>query len=354
MLPEEVATTVIGIGTSPLILMRAIELAKHFGRVVLFDRAHTAGGAWAAGDHVGLSNVEDGVHLLENRPTLLRALREDLDVAMLETPAFGYIHGRRIPLALARVLLQTGAATKALARLETDKARRTFRNASRSARDIRHRFYYPSTGASAITMALVKAFTALGGEIRFGVEVREIHVNGSGISCTTSRGVEHVSRALIGSRAFAPVTIDGRVQILETDRTACQTAVIRLSGAINLEAGYVEMLADRVLKRARDLSPFVSPALPSQEKVVAVQYRQGFSGSDGELGEGILVRLGRMGLVEPNAKLLDTVKFECVVTTLTDRTMQQLAERGRGTLETVSTTDFADGFVTESRKLVST
>src|SRR6266568_6861785 len=115
---------VIGIGTSPLMLMRAARLAALGERVLLCDRTQTLGGAWVTRSIMGMHNVEVGVHFLENRPTLTNALIEDLGLeveAAGPDQCFGLYRGHRVGIPLTRVMLHSVVAAKAAVRRQPDK-----------------------------------------------------------------------------------------------------------------------------------------------------------------------------------------------------------------------------------------
>jgi hypothetical protein len=215
-------------------------------------------------------------------------------------------------------------------------------------------FYYPAGGASAMTAALCRRFSGLGGEIRHQVEISAISVANGYARCRTSHGTVDAARVLIGSRAFAPIDINGMSQSIDTERSLCCTAIVRLRGTIQFEAAYVEILSDSILKRARDLTHFVRPPASSNERVLCVQYRNSFKDDDFSLGEYVLAHLRRLKLLDSGATLLDACRCEVQILTLPDRIMKRLVRRSKGTLEALRTTDFAEGFVSEARRLTST
>jgi glycine/D-amino acid oxidase-like deaminating enzyme len=316
-----VSYDVIGIGTSPLILMRAVSLAALGKRVVLCDRSQVPGGAWVAGNLVGFSNVENGVHLLENRPILLNALARGLGIAVESDPCFALVGGYRLGMAISRVLIQGGFGFKALTRGEFDKAARSFRSAKRSAQNLNSCFHYPRGGASRVTEELCSRFLSYGGEILFGVEVLRIDVSDTKALCLTTLGKFTADKVLIGSRAFAPITIEGKVQDLRLERSPCQTAVLRIDGKVSFQDTYVEVLGDSHLKRARDVSRFVSPRIHPGERILCVQYRNAFPGDNKKLGDYILSQLLRSGLISREANVLEVCRNEIEIKTIPNRVL---------------------------------
>jgi hypothetical protein len=344
---------VVGIGTSPLMLMRAVSLAADGRRVLLCDRAALPGGAWTAPSLLGFANVENGVHLLENRPSLLWALEDNLAVAMQAGAGFGLVAGHRLNMAATRVLLQGGAGLKALLRGEADKGRRSFRSALRAAVNLRQDFYYPAEGASAITRALRQRFADEGGQIRFGVEVCAIDVRDGQAWIETSDGWVQAGSALLASRAFAPVSLDGVPQPLSVETGFCHTTVLYVRGEISFEGAYVEILGDQMLKRARDLSQIVRPSPRPGCRVICVQARRPPGVGAREIGENVLERLRRLDLAAADAVVLDAHQVDVAIRTLSDRSLRRLMRRSGGAIEGLRTTDFAEGFVSEFDRLLS-
>lgn len=341
----------LGIGTSPLMLIRAIRLAEAGRRVVLADRAATPGGGWAAPGLLGLERVEIGAHLLENRPSLVRGLEVDLGVPMQADPCTSLIKGRRAPMALTRAAFHAAIAARALARGEADKARRAMRSAWRTAMDSMHPYKYPQGGASSLLERLGQRFAGAGGVIRHGLEVQEIRVEDGLMTCVTGEGVVTPRLALISSRAWAPVLIDGVAEPVDVEHGMCWNAVLRVAGAGGPTFSYVEILGDPLLKRVRDIGAFARPRAPPGERLLVVQYRQDQGLDDEALGRLLAQRLARVRLLQRPGELLAVARTDAPLSTLTDATLQRIAHSGGGRIETLETSDLAEGFVSAADRL---
>src|SRR5689334_9279330 len=107
---------VVLIGTGPPMLLEGLALAERGRRVIFVDRASEIGGCWRTPSLLGHSNVEVGVHLIENRPNLNAVMESLLGSQGLtrHPPDFALVVGRRFPLRPARVVLYGLVGGKAL------------------------------------------------------------------------------------------------------------------------------------------------------------------------------------------------------------------------------------------------
>lgn len=345
------ATDVLGIGTSPLMLMRAIRLAESGRRVLLADRAATPGGGWMTPSLLGFGRVEVGAHLLENRLSLMRGLEVDMGVPMQADPAFSLIRGRRAPMGLTRAAFHAAVAARALARGETDKARRGLRSAWRTAVSSAHPYKYPREGAWALLEVLGQRLGAAGGVVRHGLEVQEIRVENGLASCVTNAGIVTARLVLMSSRAWAPVMIDGVAEPVDVEQGICWNAVLRVAGAGGPLFSYVEILGDPMLKRVRDIGEFARPNVAPGERLLVVQYRQDQALDDRALGRLLSERLAQVRLLERPGDVLAVARTDAPLSTLTDSTLQRIAHRSRGQVETLETSDLAEGFVSAADRL---
>lgn len=342
---------VVGIGTSPLTLMRAIRLAESGRRVLLADRSATMGGGWMAGSLLGFERVEIGAHLLENRLALMRCLEVDMGVPMKVDPSYSLINGRRAPMGLTRAAFHAAVAARALARREADKARRGLRSAWRTAISSAHLYKYPQEGAWGLLERLGQRFLAAGGIIRHGLDVREIRVENGQVSIMTDAGVMTARLALMSSRAWAPVMIDGEAEPVDVEHGMCWNAVLHIAGCGGPPLSYVEILGDPMLKRVRDIGEFARPAVAPGERLLVVQYRRDQSLDDRALGRRLAEGLAHVRLLERPGVLLAVARTDTPLSTLTDATLQRIAHRTGGRVETLETSDLAEGFVSASDRL---
>lgn len=332
-------------------LMRAVRLAESGEVVTLLDRAASSGGAWGARELLGCENVEFGAHLLENRDALYATLVDGLGLDLEVDPCISIIRGRRLSMGWTRAAFQIAVGTRALGRGEIDKFKRSWRAAARTALSDTRSYCYPRLGAAAMVQALCRRLRTAGGRIYFGVDVASIAVDSGGVQLATSRGEITASRAIVSSRAFAPISIDGTSQALGVEKGVCRNVVMRLSGGGGKPFSYVEILGDSCLKRIRDLSALVRPKLTPPERIVCLQHRRAMTGDVMADAHTLIRDLVRVGLFDAPPDLIGAVRTDVGLSTLTDAALSRLERRSGGRLETLRTTDLADGFIDWERRL---
>lgn len=344
--------TVVGIGTGPLTLLRAVRLAESGHAVTLLDQGDVPGGAWGARDLLGYGNVEFGAHLLENRQGLYRTLRNEFDVPLAYDPCESLVGGCRLPMRWTRSGFHVAVGMRALARGEFDKYARAWQSAARSA--ISGTSYsYPTAGAADLVGALCRRLIAAGGAIRMRAKVEALHIEADAVRVETDSGALRTSRALVASRAFAPVSIGGVNQPLTIERGICRNLVMRLRGGGQRRFSYVEVLGHPRLKRLRDLSPLVTPAVDPQERILCVQHRSTMS--DDAIADActLVADLTQTRLMESLPEVVDAVRTDVTLETLTNATLKRLERASMGRVEGLPTTDIAEGFIDRRDRLAA-
>ena len=332
-------------------LTRAAALAANGVRVAVLDRADTAGGSWRALEVMGFRNVEVGVHLLENRPTLYKFLSDELQIELRTgSPSenFGIFFGHRIGFALTRVLLHSLVAGKAFGTGRWDKAARIFTTAQRATRYSGSPFCYPSEGCSRITSALLSKIETSGGKIVFNTQLKKISVNTAAneVICETSGGAIHTRKIILGSRAHAPVDANGSRVPLEIDTTFCRSIVMHITGHKATDFRYVEVIGDMLVQRVRDVGVFAHPRPSNGEHLICVQLRNAQRLSDKYLAKILTDRLVYLRLFLPGATAINIYTDDYILETATNRSLNRLVEICGPCVEAVKTTDFADGYLT--------
>lgn len=332
------------VGTSPSMLIQALRLAETGDEVTIVDRAPVIGGAWSAPPLLGLTSVECGVHLLENRPQFYAAL-ERLGIELEEDDRCTTLwRGRPLAMAPARVLLHAMVAANALRRGKFDSFRRTAVSAVRSAFQLRTPFRYPSTGCRAIHDTLTRNLAAYGIVPMLNTQINSIDVD-DGVRCSTSGGPILADRIVLGSRAHAPLIINKREMHPPLERNRTATLIILGEDARRIPFTYVELLRHPHLKRVRDVTPFCLPRSGADAFVLAVQLRASGERLLASTGPEVIIDiLVGFGLLSDAALLSYSTVCEYACETITDAGLRIIERRARGRVVTVRTTDFADGF----------
>lgn len=341
------ALDTVAIGSSPLMLLRALELARSGQRVTILDRAAVPGGGWATPALLGFTNVEAGVHLLENRPAFYKVLADDLGLDLVaEGPAsFGLWRGHRINMARTRILFHSLVAAKALRRGRLDQARRIATSAARATRQLSTPFAYPAGGCAALTATLLQRLAAHGAQLILNTEIGQITVD-AGIppTCRLADGRTLTAQKLIlSSRAHAPLVIDGNRWQPPVERATVHSVVLHLANVTDPHFGYVEILADRTLKRVRDITAYASPQPAPSDRLLCVQRRHDPDTDEATLGATTLAALQRLNLIT-NATLVATARQTLKLATIPDTALHALT-RQTPQIETLASTDLADGYI---------
>jgi len=338
---------VIGVGTGPLMLMRAAECAADGARVLLLDRAESLGGAWRGARFAGLANVELGVHLIENRPGVAEALVAASGVRLIdETPGlnFGLWRGRQIPFGAARFALHGLVGAKAALRGDPAKARRMAVSARRALAHHRRPFAYPEGGMGTVLAALRDGIEAAGGRVELG---RSVDAVGFGTGAARVRLADRTltaERVLFASRAHAPV-LDPGVPQLVTRPSETHCAVLAFRGASRPFA-YVEVFGDRSVKRLRDVGRIASPSGTRDRRVICAQFRAAPDGPPDRLADHVAAHLARLGLADTGIRPMAARRDSFAFRTATRASLDALARHVSPRLEIVHSTDLAEDLMT--------
>ena len=341
---------IIFLGTSPLVLCHALTVRRSGHSVRILDAAASPGGAWRTIDAFGFRNVEAAVHLIENRPTVYRALERFGVPLKQSSQSAGLSIGQHLaPLAWSRILAFAGVGTKALLRRDTGRAQTAFTALRRALRDRKTPFLYPARGASTLTNHLLRALHDLGVEPEFGVtanhaEYRRNAPHGLG----TSIGTLPFSTLAISSRAHCALARDGTLIDLSAARTRLQCLALLVEGTAP-RFDYVEFLLDHALRRARNLSCMVEPSPPSGRHLLSVQLSRTVSNAPETVqrsAEIALARLCRAGLIDQTTRICEIHSEIFEISTIPDRVMQRLNVEQSEWIRAYRTTDFAEGLCT--------
>jgi hypothetical protein len=344
------AAPTIFLGTSPLVLCHALTVCRRGDPVRILDAAKAPGGAWRTTEAFGCRTLEAAVHLIENRPAVYQAL-ERLGIPLAPpSHRIGLSVGTSMaPLAWSRILAFGGVAVKSLARRDFSRAETAYTGMRRALRDRGSPFRYPARGAVALTDSLLRALRAFDVEPEFGVTaVRAVHRGRGPHELVTSIGALPFETLAISSRAHCELVRYGKPIELGQTRTELQCLALHLAGtAPRFE--YVEFLRDSLLRRARNLTPMLDPALPLERHVISVQLRQ-HTANDGSAinsaAEAALARLARARLIDRTMHILGVHSERFEMSTIPDRVMRRIGTEQSDWLRAHRTTDFAEELCT--------
>ena len=315
------------IGTSPAMLLYGLRLATRGQYVCFMDRADDIGGAWRTRNLFGCSDVEIGVHLVENRRASNNALAQLVGSGNLiyGSLGFGLVRGKRIPLLASRIILHSGLAVKAAVRMDTEGL---IAHASRSASallELQTPCVYSAGGFSTVLRELQSRLLSLQARFMMGREALEIELTPTGVRVSEHAETHYCERVVISSRGHAPVV--GRHEQLKEIREATLSNFVFVLPNHTLKfRGYVEIFQNPVMKRIRELGSLgvTSP----QGEIVVAQSRASPGGDDGSAAlEKLLSEMRRLQLIERGATALLVHKEIVSVATLSRRSLKKYTTR---------------------------
>ena len=332
-------------GTSPLMLCRAIGLARAGHHVTMIDRNTVCGGAWQAISAFGHDNIEPAVHLLENRKSAYQGLQKAAGIELKrERGGIGRIGPLRLPLGVVRPICFAGTTTRSMLRRNLDRTTFHARAFMRSTANMATSFRYPLNGAGGMIRQMTGIAREHGVSIMLDTHLKcaEINTSEKPNSCRTSDETLEFDHIGISSRAHCPIRIDGEPFDFPTRTDDTWSLLLHLQGKARLLHSYMEVVADKHIRRVRNVGEFARPQPKSDHHVICVQLRQPPSTVASELGPGILHRLIRMRLLEKGLKCIDAQLAPYRYLTIPDRELSLISRKLAPHVIPVKTTDLAE------------
>ncbi len=328
------------IGTGPPMLFEGLARARAGERIIFIDQTEELGGSWTCKTLFGYSNIEVGVHLIENRPDinqLIRAILPETEIAQ-STGDFGMIAGRRIPMRLARVILYGGIAGRAAFELRGDRIRHAIRHTASATRNLGHPLIYPKRGIAALLRALETELAHRGATFQMDCAIERLTLDDR-VTAHTTRGPVNAHHLVMSSRAHAPIETQAPLWDNIPDTTVT-TAVLHLENPVPVAPqGYAEIINDAALKRVRNVTPFADPAVPDGQTLLAVQVRQALTD---RTPERILAELQRLKLIAPGTTIR-AIHYDAVgLNTLPETALQKIETVFGSKVTVLRTVDLSD------------
>lgn len=330
------------IGTGPPMLLHGLSLAEAGYRVIFVDAADRIGGAWKTRTVFGFRHVEAGVHLIENRAYLNRAFENLLgpDRLVRGPPDFGLAFGRRVPMPLARIALYGLVAGKSVLRGRHEKALHSLRNLGLSMRYAGLPLVYPAGGAAEIFAAAADRLARAGARFRFETCIQRVLIDGDRVAAITADDTLRARHLVMSSRAHAPIA---GLEPLWTncERVTTHSYMLHLAGSPVPFSGYVEVVGDTTIKRARNVTGFARPRPPPGEALLTVQLRRAPDERE-HVGIAICQRMAELCLLDPAAQLLDIAGDEVALATLSNTALRRIATAHPSRVTVLRTVDLGD------------
>lgn len=312
----------------------------------MIDRNTVCGGAWQAISAFGYENIEPAVHLLENRSSAYRGLQQAAEVELKqERGGIGRIGPLRLPLGMVRPICFAGTTIRSVLRRDLDRAMFHARAFTRSTANISTSFRYPMDGAGGMIGRMKSLARDHGVSIMLDTQVECADItsdHGKANICRTSRGPHEFDHIGISSRAHCPIGFDGRPVEFSTSTYDTWSLLLHLKGQACFRHNYMEVVADKVIRRVRNVGTFARPRLQPDHHVICVQLREPPSGDFSELGCRIADRLVRMRLMQKNLRCIDARSEPYRYATIPDRELKLMSQKLAPHVIAVKTTDLSE------------
>ncbi len=338
------------IGTSPIMLCQAIRLRRSGRRVTVMDSGHEIGGAWATTSLFGYQDVEQAVHLLENRARTHSILDGEIGIPLApEIGSFGVLANRRTNLNVARLLSFSGSSVRAFARYDRPRISRGVRSSIQAARNWRVPFLYPPRGSKQILDALRGICEAASISLEFDQTIKRLEIDrdGSTVGVVCSEFDRVFRTVVISSRAHAELRVDGVEVKRDADESLTRSIVLHCDGGGTPDLGYVEVIGDAILRRVRNIGRFTTPTPREENTLLCVQIRERnpkLPRTDPEItAERVVRRLIELAIVPRTCRLLAYETKEYAHSTIPAGRLKSIGRIDRDRLLVVESTDFSEG-----------
>jgi hypothetical protein len=296
---------------------------------------------------MGFESVESGVHLIENRRSVYDFLqRFGIELSGNDRHAAGAIGSLGIPLGFARALSFWGVLGKSVIGGDFSNAWKSLPRAIRSSMAFAAGFRYPVGGANEMVARILDRLQDHPIDIRLDCEIDHVRLDPDrpeGI-CLSSRGNVRFRHLLFSSRAHCMIRMGETDLVPKCVPRRIVNLLIRLEAGGISPISYLEIISDRQLRRARDVTEFVRPLMPSGERMLCLELRGDRLDSDERIIESALERARRYKLIGPSCEIMDTRLVDFDYWTIPERELRRLSE-SHESLNGVRTTDFAEELV---------
>lgn len=353
----------VGIGSSPISLIEALERRRRGQRVAIVERAERIGGAWQLVEVFGWKNVEISAHIMRAWPGGYDYFQNRLNVS-LETldpqPSQIVVHENNS-------LLRYNYNHKWMNELAVLK-RRFKRKEIRISdvlgnpgatilmpfKSILHYFLkdllklfpkvkYPLGGTRELVDHLKTACENAGVELRVGSIIQSISINRDQQNIEVGIGDETVHAKELGftqNSDFGELHIDGeRVHVpVSTDDTSHVHFLYDPKGLPGFS--FVRFLDDRYYHMISDVTQYAQPGPEAKDghRIIAA-WLNGDSVNDGQAAERHFEHLKKMKLVPKRGRLLDWEARTFKRNRIADSAIKELRQSSSGLLQYLETGD---------------
>jgi len=173
-------------------------------------------------------------------------------------------------------------------------------------------------------------------------ELRSVEITATGVTALLDGTQIAAKRLIMSSRAHSP--IKGHEALWQgVSRVRVCSVVLHLKSPPLSFAGYGEIIGDGVLKRVRDVAPFVTPKPAAGDVLITVQLRHDPGEmADGPLADMILNKLIALKLLEPDVTCLALHRDFVPLGTLPGSALSEIERRYPDQITVLRTVDLGD------------
>lgn len=337
------------IGTSPLMLIKAIELSQKGYSVLLIEKCEDWGGSWKTRNLWSYQGVEVSVHSIRNRAKVFRFLKDNFALNMKKFESYGFLGRWRIPLRWYRPLIMLPTLVKRalsfnISGLVDGKDETGIHIFLRAMRNIFVDFEYPNGGSRELLEKLRASLN-----IRtINTAVESIHISAdrqTGV-CKTVDGDVRFKHLILGSNMRGPIFLGPEEELkFETEDSELTNILLHLEGRKKVSFCYAEKRWDPIIRRIRDMGMMAIPKPSAGRELIGVSLHRHFvaqTDNDQTLAELVTNQLVLTGFLDSAPKILDFHIERTGIRKITNRDIAMLNRLLKPAVEVQRTGDFGE------------
>jgi len=311
----------IVVGTSPLLLIEAVVLARQGQRVAVVEKRDRVGGAWYTMPLWEFDRVQPGCHYIERGRKGYGFLEQCLGVEMAPQtvkavwydPRDGGTGDATAPGGLVKRLrrkLLSGkflsddvwGMIKAVDRRDAGKFGRALKRLLTSPP-----YRYPTGGSKAMLDALQREMKDSGVTLLAGTPVESVDIgrNGQPNRCVIGGAAYEAKRLLVGRHALPHLRLsDSDHGGDAAENQYAINVVLRVAGGKGVDFDYLEIHRDGLINRVHDITPFVEPKGACSDLLVCCNLTATSTADAPVETEAVFRHLVGWGLLSQDAELV--------------------------------------------------
>ncbi len=300
--------TVLLIGSSPMMMIKALSLANEGKSVLLLEKKGHIGGAWHTKPLFGYEDVELGFHIIENRKSVYDFLENKCNIELSCEASSSYAVYKKLPIKFSYSLSQFYSYLrrfiKSFFKGDWKSISFNYDKVNMAAKSLSQSYKYPKDGSRGLCNSLYGMLKENNIPVLLGHNVEQLMVSKkeNKVYCQTSQGTLEFDKVIFGSRASSEIKMDGNNYFFNKQNRESLGLVLNIKGRKLKNFTCVRMWKDEIMIRVRDVGCFSTPILRDNELLICVQVRKLVKGS--VFMDKVLDKLKYYGLIELDSMLL--------------------------------------------------